>query len=93
MEKKRTLISWKHIRDAIRVMIKKRSYNRRLYLNMSMVIFIMVITPIFGELNIRYLYVRTRYGWEVDEYSRYTTFDSSLSIIGKVIELPGIILS
>ena len=85
VEKKRNLFNWKHVRDAFRVVFKKRTYNRRLYILLSMLIFLLIIAPIYGEVSIRYLYVRTRYGWEVTEYSTYTTFDSALSIVGKFL--------
>ena len=76
------MASWKHVRDPFRVVFKKRTFNRRMYLLLAIVIYLFIISPIYGELTIRYLYVRTRYGWEVAEYSKYTTFESSLIIIG-----------
>ena len=41
------------------------------------------VVPFFGEGTISYLYVRTRFGWEVDEYSNYRVADSVTSIVGK----------
>ena len=41
------------------------------------------VVPFFGEGTISYLYVRTRFGWEVDEYSNYRIADSVTSIAGK----------
>ena len=43
------------------------------------------VVPFFGEGTISYLYVRTRFGWEVDEYSNYRVADSVTSIVGKYL--------
>ena len=45
---------------------------------------VFIIVPFFGEMNISYIYVRTRYEWEVEEYSTYNSIVSSAGILGKV---------
>jgi len=41
-----------------------------------------LIGPYFGEYAILYLFVRTKYGWEVTEYSRYSGIIFGLNIFG-----------
>ena len=41
--------------------------------------------PYAGEHTIAYNYVRTRYGWEVEEYSTYKSIAEAMSIIGKFV--------
>jgi hypothetical protein len=44
---------------------------------------VFVIVPFFGESNISYLYVRTRYGWEVEEFSNFFSITSAAGILGR----------
>jgi hypothetical protein len=39
--------------------------------------------PFFGEGSIAYLYVRTRYGWEVEEFSQYSSTISTARLVGE----------
>ena len=39
--------------------------------------------PFFGESSIAYLYVRSRYGWQVEEYSKYLSTISTARLVGK----------
>jgi hypothetical protein len=59
--------------------------NRK-YLLVLMTAMVFIIVPFFGEGNISYLYVRTRYDWNVKEYSEYNSIVSAAGIVGKYIE-------
>ena len=56
-----------------------------MYLGLTVTLFIIVVIPFIGESSVRYLYVRTRYGWEVEEYSLYSTIDVALAAVGESI--------
>jgi hypothetical protein len=49
-----------------------------------MTMMILQIVPFFGEFTIAYIYVRKRFGWEVDEYSQYSSIVSAIGIVGKL---------
>jgi hypothetical protein len=66
------------------VTFKKRPGPNRKYLFILMLIMILQIIPFFGEFTIAFLYVRTRFGWEVAEYSQYSSIVSSVGIVGKM---------
>ena len=80
---RRSLLSPRHISDAFKAVFKKRKDDRRLYLLLLIAIMVSNYVSFFGERNVRYLYVRKRYGWQVTEYSLFNTFQSSLSLICK----------
>ena len=63
--------------------MKRRPNNKRLYLGLTVTLFIVVVIPFLGEQSIKYLYVRTRYGWDVDEYSMYSSIDVGLAAVGE----------
>jgi hypothetical protein len=44
--------------------------------------------PFVGEGTISYNYVRTRYKWEVDEYSTYQSITTASGIVGQAIFIP-----
>ena len=56
--------------------------NRR-YLLVLMTALVFILGPFFGEGNISYLYVRTRYDWSVNDYSLFNSIVSSAGIVGK----------
>jgi len=49
-----------------------------------MTMMILKIVPFFGEFTIAFLYVRKRFGWEVDEYSQYSSIVSAIGIVGEL---------
>lgn len=55
-----------------------------MYLLLLMGTMISIYAPFQGEKNVSYFYVRTRFGWEVDEYSNYNTFQQIVSTIGMI---------
>ena len=58
--------------------------RNRTYLFILMAMMVLQIVPFFGEFTIAFLYVRTRFKWEVDEYSRYSSIVSAIGIVGKI---------
>ena len=72
-----------HVKDCLKVTFKKREGPNRKYIMLFFLITIFTIMPFFGEFSIAYNYVRTRYEWEVDEYSTYSSITSATSIVGK----------
>jgi hypothetical protein len=65
------------------VTFKKRPGPNRRYLFILMIMMVIQIIPFYGEATIAFLYVRTRFGWEVDEYSQYSSIVSSIGIVGE----------
>ena len=50
--------------------------------------FLLYITPNFGEMVVSYLYTYTRYHWEVHEYSQYRTVMSVVYLFSMTIFIP-----
>ena len=87
VESKRRLFSPRHILDAFKTVLKPREDSKRLYIWLMMMTICLIISPFIGLGAVEYIYVRTRYGWEVDEYSTYQSYDSTIGIIGECIDL------
>ena len=77
------LFSPMHIWVSLKTMFKPRPQNRRMYLILLIITMLSIYVPFVGEGSIRYLYVRERYHWEVDEYSAYNTVNTIASTICK----------
>jgi hypothetical protein len=65
------------------VTFKKRPGPNRKYLFLLIIMMVIQIIPFYGEFTIAFLYVRTRFGWEVDEYSQYSSIVSAIGIAGE----------
>ncbi|XP_059080926.1 proton-coupled folate transporter-like isoform X1 [Tigriopus californicus] len=87
-DSKRNMFHPYHVWDSITTIFKPRPNHRRMYLLLLMGTMISIYAPFQGEKNVSYFYVRTRFGWEVDEYSNYNTFQQIVSTIGQVIAIP-----
>ena len=48
-----------------------------------MAMMVLQIVPFIGEGTVAFLYVRTRFGWEVEEFSQYSSIVSAIGIVGK----------
>ena len=72
----------------MRAITRQRPGNNRKFLWLLVAIFLLHITPIFGEGVISYLYTYTRYHWEVDQFSTYSTVTSIIRLIGLVVFVP-----
>ena len=87
LEKKHAL-SPSHIMESIKTAIKPRPNGKRMYLWVYLIVLLAVILPLFGELTIGFNYVRTRYDWQVKEYSDYRTIIEIVDLVGQAIFIP-----
>ena len=83
IESKRSLFSPSHVIGAFKTITKPRPDSKRLYIFLMLVMLGMILSPFEGLRSVQYFYVRTRYGWEVDQYSSYSSFNSAVGTIGK----------
>jgi len=81
-------LSPRHIIDSIKVSFKKRTNGKRFYLWVYLLVHFNVILPFYGESVIGYNYVRTRYNWEVQDYSNFITLSEIFDIVGQSICIP-----
>ena len=51
---------------------------------MAMTVF--MILPFVGEPTVEYYYTRTRYHWDYEEYSQYTSTINTCALIGKTFQ-------
>ena len=79
---KRNAFSPLLVRDTLKATFKKREGPNRKYLLVLIAVTVFHYVPFYGEWVNYYNYVRTRYGWEVEEYSFYKTVDSLTSLAG-----------
>ena len=77
-----------HITDALKVLVKKRSGPNRAYMLILMLIICLQVGPAYGEGVIVFLYIRKRFGWEVEEYSQYFSIVSVVGIVAQTIVIP-----
>ena len=49
-----------------------------------MVMILLNVLVLIGEIVMEYNYVRTRYGWEVTEFSLYSGICSGAALVGKM---------
>ena len=75
----------KHAWRSIKTIFLPREDGRRIYLFLLVVAIAFEIAPFVGRGQVEYLYVRSRFGWEVDEYSLYSSVDSAIGICGITI--------
>ena len=86
--KQRKLLSLHHVKDSIQTFFKPRPGQNRKFLWVLVAMFLLYITPMFGEGVVSYLYTYTRYHWEVDKYSQYRTVTSIINLFGMTICIP-----
>ncbi len=84
LQKSRDSFSLLHIKDAMVATFKKRPGPNRKFILILLCFVFTSIGPYFGEFAILYLFVRTKFGWRVNEYSRYSGIVSGLGILGKL---------
>ena len=83
-EKGKSAFSLSHISDCVNTTFKKREGPNRKYIMVMILIAMFTILPFSAERSIAFNYVRTRYEWELDEYSQYSSIVSATSIAGKL---------
>ena len=53
-----------------------------------MIMLAFTIMPFIGEGTVAYNYVRTRFEWEYEEYSEYSSITNAISIVGQAVLIP-----
>ena len=53
-----------------------------------MIMLACTIMPFIGEGTVAYNYVRTRFEWEYEEYSEYSSITNAISIVGQAVLIP-----
>ena len=86
--KRHHALSPKHIVDSLKVSTRKRPNGKRFYLWVYLAVMITCVLPFFGEMTIGYNYVRTRYNWEVQDYSNFRSITEIIDIAGQTICIP-----
>ncbi|KAI9582320.1 tetracycline resistance protein, class A [Glossina fuscipes] len=85
-EKKKNLLAdffdKNHVLETFQVAFKKGANKRRKRVILLMVVVMVVIGPIYGEMNVMYLFTRYRFNWSEVEYSIFNTFAVVTSLIG-----------
>ncbi|XP_063905076.1 probable peptidoglycan muropeptide transporter SLC46 [Zophobas morio] len=77
----------KHIRDTFRVAFKDGPRGRKKRICTIMVLVMVIIGPMHGEMNVMYLFVRYRFGWNEIDYSLYSTFHFVAHVAGTIFSL------
>ncbi len=85
--KKRNAFSLLHVKDCFQATFKRRQGPNRKYILILLAIDVIAQMPAYGEFSVAYNYVRTRYGWEVEEYSTYLSITSASSLLGIILFL------
>lgn len=70
----REFFDFKNVKDTFAVAFKEGKRNRKKRICTIMVLVMVIIGPIHGEMNVMYLFVRYRFGWDEVDYSLYSTF-------------------
>ena len=66
----------------------RRDNNKRFYLITYTAVMLSFYLPFFGESAIGYNYCRTRYKWELEEYSDYKSICSIMDLVGQAVLIP-----
>ena len=86
--RQRNLLSLHHVKDSIHTSFKPRPGQNRKFLWVLVAMFLLYITPMFGEEVVSYLYTYTVYHWEVGKYSKYRAVTSIVNLFGMTICIP-----
>ena len=78
----------RHAWGSIKTIFRNREGGKRLYLILLAISIAFELAPFAGKGQIEYLYVRTRFGWQVDEFSTFSTVDSIIVIAGEIVFIP-----
>ena len=85
----RSTLSLRLIKDAFVTTFRKRKGPNRKYITILLIVGVFTIAPMVGEeFVVGYPYVLKRYGWQVEENSRYKTIISVTELLAKAIFLP-----
>lgn len=76
-----------HISETFKVAFKEGKRNRRKRICIIMVLVMVIIGPMHGEMNVMYLFVRYKFGWNEMDYSIYSTFNFCAHMLGTLFSL------
>ncbi|KAF7270826.1 hypothetical protein GWI33_016233 [Rhynchophorus ferrugineus] len=77
-----------HIIDTFKTAIKSGSKRRRKQRVCGiMFLFMVIVGPLYGELNVVYFLVRLKFGWDSVEYSFFSTVQFVTNTLGTVFSL------
>ncbi|KAI4466973.1 MFS transporter [Holotrichia oblita] len=76
-----------HIKETFKVAFKQGKRNRRKRICIIMILVMVIIGPMHGEMNVMYLFVRYKFGWNEMDYSVYSTFNFCAHMIGAIVEM------
>ncbi|XP_023308597.2 tetracycline resistance protein, class A [Lucilia cuprina] len=71
-----------HIVETFRVAFKKGENKRRARVILLMIVVMVVIGPIYGEMNVMYLFTRYRFNWNEVDFSVFNTFAVVTGLVG-----------
>ena len=86
--KRRNALSLSHIKDSLRTCFKERPNNKRFYLLLYTAVMLTIFLPFFGEHIVSYNYVRTRFSWDMVDYSDYRSICSIIDLVGQAVFIP-----
>ncbi|CAG0912246.1 unnamed protein product [Notodromas monacha] len=76
------------VTETFKAFFRRREHNHRLVLIAIGITLLIGLFPIYGEFSVDFLYLKKRMSWSVKQISYYSTFKTSLQIIGAVIFTP-----
>ncbi|XP_061401831.1 probable peptidoglycan muropeptide transporter SLC46 [Musca vetustissima] len=71
-----------HVIETFRVAFKKGENKRRARVILLMIVVMVVIGPIYGEMNVMYLFTRYRFNWNEVDFSVFNTFAVVTGLVG-----------
>jgi hypothetical protein len=77
----------KHIQETFKVAFKDGPRDRKKRICVIMFLVMVIIGPLHGEMNVQYLFVRYKFGWNEIDYSLFSTFHFVLHFTGTVFSL------
>ncbi len=83
IQKQRGAFSLNHIKDCIYTTVRRRPGPNRKFIMVLLLISVIRNARNVSERPLTYNYVRTMFGWKVDEYSTYNSIDNTVTIVGK----------
>ncbi|KAL3289022.1 hypothetical protein HHI36_003465 [Cryptolaemus montrouzieri] len=81
------LFALEHIKNTFRTCFQKREDNRRTKIIVLIFLCSMLVGPVQGELNLTYMFLRLKFGWNEVDFSIYNALHSSVQTLGSVFAL------
>ncbi|KAF2884245.1 hypothetical protein ILUMI_21937 [Ignelater luminosus] len=78
----RDFFDFKHITNTFEVVFKNGEGNRKKKVYLIMFLAMMIIGPIYGEMNVLYLYTRYKFHWNELDFSIFFTYSCIAHLLG-----------